>query len=381
MNNNFSALLNACRWGATFLVVLNHVRHLMLVDYKDVEYKNIFIKGFYFITGLGHEAVVVFFVISGFLVGGLTVLKWSTKISYKDYFAARFSRIYSVLIPALIIGAGLDWIVLTYFNGSDINTNSSIPHINSMNAVISSKLRPDIFLGNIFNLEGISVPILGSNGPLWSLAFEWWYYTIFAALLGFVFDKNIFIKITALLVVIILVILLPTKLILWMLIWLFGVGVYLYGDSSLPKPPRFIAIMLFLVALILSRISHNTENVLEPEPMLTEFIRDFGFGLAFSLLLLGCYNRTFNFPNEKLHKFLADFSYSIYLFHTPLLVFLLAFSHHILGIIFIKQPDVFGLAYFSSLCIVIYIYGYLMSCITEKHSGALRTSIQHVFNK
>lgn len=114
MNNNFSALLNSCRWGAAFLVVLSHVRHLILIDYKDIEYKSIFIKGFYFITGLGHEAVVVFFVISGFLVGGLTVRKWSVKLSYKDYFAARFSRIYSVLIPALLLGAGLDWIGLDW---------------------------------------------------------------------------------------------------------------------------------------------------------------------------------------------------------------------------------------------------------------------------
>ena len=110
MNNNFSALLNACRWGAALLVVLGHARHLILIDYNHVEYKNIFIKGLYFITGLGHEAVVVFFVISGFLVGGLTLRKWSTQISYKDYFAARFSRIYSVLVPALIVGAGLDWL-------------------------------------------------------------------------------------------------------------------------------------------------------------------------------------------------------------------------------------------------------------------------------
>ena len=338
MNGSFSSLLNFFRWIAALLVIASHCRHLILVDFKNVEHSNYLIKAIYFITGFGDEAVIIFFVISGFLVGGLTIRKWSTNVSYKDYFAARFSRIYSTLLPALIVGAGLDWIGLSFFNKSKIYTDSSLYHTSSMDVVISNQLSPDIFLGNILNLEGIIVPIFGSNSPLWSLAFEWWYYTMFAAFLGSIFDSNKFNKIICLLIIIILAILLPTKLILWMVIWLFGVGVYLYGESSLPKPHYLIAIILFITTLISSRLSHNTENVL-PVSMLDDFLRDFGFGMAFSFLLLGCYNRTFILPYEKSHKSLADFSYSVYLFHFPIFILLMALSHDIFNINFI---DIFS---------------------------------------
>jgi peptidoglycan/LPS O-acetylase OafA/YrhL len=35
------------------------------------------------------------------------------------------------------------------------------------------------FVGNLLQLQTIVVSSLGSNGPLWSLANEWWYYVLF----------------------------------------------------------------------------------------------------------------------------------------------------------------------------------------------------------
>ena len=43
MNNNFSITLNFWRWIAALLVVLNHARHLLLVDFTNVDNKNILI--------------------------------------------------------------------------------------------------------------------------------------------------------------------------------------------------------------------------------------------------------------------------------------------------------------------------------------------------
>lgn len=62
--------LNFLRWIAAFLVVVGHLRSLMFPEYSKLVNPSIFQKIFYFITGLGHEGVIIFFVISGFLVGG-----------------------------------------------------------------------------------------------------------------------------------------------------------------------------------------------------------------------------------------------------------------------------------------------------------------------
>ena len=37
-------------------------------------------------------------------------------------------------------------------------------------------------LGNVFFLQTLTTPVWGSNGPLWSLAYEFWYYVCFPLL-------------------------------------------------------------------------------------------------------------------------------------------------------------------------------------------------------
>ena len=70
MSPQFSGFLDFIRWMAALLVVLQHIRYLWFAEYADIQNKTILFKLFYFLTGFGSEAVMVFFVLSGFLVGG-----------------------------------------------------------------------------------------------------------------------------------------------------------------------------------------------------------------------------------------------------------------------------------------------------------------------
>lgn len=379
MNSDFSSLLNFSRWFAAFLVAIGHVRHVALVDYGLIRDKSLFIKFFYFMTGLGHEAVVIFFVISGYLVGGLTFRKWSSGVQYKEYFAARVSRVYTVLFPALIVGGILDLVGSKFYDESMIYSSPDVFHTISIDGVISEKLNAIAFFGNIINLEGVYFPIFGSNGPLWSLAYEWWYYVIFAVVLAIIFERWVFRKIIAILVLGVLIYFLKIKLILWILVWLFGVGVCLYLDSNLPRPPPYIGTFILFAAIFISRLSHNTENVTNPESMLVEFFRDFGVAVAFSIFLLSFYGRKSLFSGAKFHKYLADFSYSMYLFHFPLLILIVAFSHDLFGFHFLMQPDKYGIAFVIVTTAVLYIYGLFMSVLTERNSGAVRKAILSSF--
>lgn len=70
VRKDISSFLNFMRWISAVLVFFHHYRNHLFVSYDLLEKKTIFAKIFYFITLLGHEAVIIFFILSGFFVGG-----------------------------------------------------------------------------------------------------------------------------------------------------------------------------------------------------------------------------------------------------------------------------------------------------------------------
>jgi peptidoglycan/LPS O-acetylase OafA/YrhL len=138
---------------------------------------------FYFATGLGADAVVVFFVLSGFWVGGsvLTAVK-NNSFRWRDYLISRGSRLWIALVPAVFLTVVLAWIGLAGFPSADILAGHQGYH-SLVKPDIAADLAPLVVLGNLFFLQGVVVPVIGTNGPLWSLAYEFWYYVLFPALL------------------------------------------------------------------------------------------------------------------------------------------------------------------------------------------------------
>lgn len=64
-----SDFLNLTRWVAAWFVVAEHLRALVFADFGVANASSLWLP-FYLLTGFGHEAVMIFFVISGYLVGG-----------------------------------------------------------------------------------------------------------------------------------------------------------------------------------------------------------------------------------------------------------------------------------------------------------------------
>jgi peptidoglycan/LPS O-acetylase OafA/YrhL len=68
-----SVYLDALRGIAALLVAFGHVRLMLITDARDLKHLTLLAKFFYFITNLGSSAVMIFFVLSGFLVGSSMV--------------------------------------------------------------------------------------------------------------------------------------------------------------------------------------------------------------------------------------------------------------------------------------------------------------------
>lgn len=367
MNNNIdigiSNFINFSRWICAFIVVLGHVRGLLFVDYSSVFEKNLFVRLFYFISSLGHEAVIVFFVLSGYLVGGVTFNKWNRygpKILV--YFIDRLTRIYIVLIPALVFGFAFDSIGVYFFDFDNIYSSPEIYSFPSVQSSILDTLNIKIFFYNFFMIGKFG--LLGSNGPLWSLHFEWWYYSFFGAICFFYFKKSFL----SLLFALSIIFFMPFKMLILISIWFVGFCSYLFMSKIRLNKVFFLCGMaLFSISIIISKSSHMNGVVLyflKPSIM-----TDFFVAVAYSLMLVSAWGGG---GAHKLHFSLASFSYTTYLFHFPFLFFFVSYIYSIKGAVSKFQPDLAGFSVFFILLSIIYLYSYGCYFLFERNTIRIR---------
>jgi peptidoglycan/LPS O-acetylase OafA/YrhL len=130
---------------------------------------------FYLLSRYVHSAVVVFFLLSGYLVGGSIIRSTASgRWSWRDYLLARGVRLYLALAPALLLTMVWDRIGLGIASGSQGNNDTARAIVTAPEIATNSGLVP--FVGNLAFLQTIAVPNYGSNFALWSSANEGWYY-------------------------------------------------------------------------------------------------------------------------------------------------------------------------------------------------------------
>lgn len=149
-----SIYLDLMRFTAALVVVISHASSFTSLRVPVI-------------SGLGSEAVAVFFVLSGYVISYVSSGKENNVLFF---FKARAIRIYSVLIPALLITYMVDHIGLflhsTYYfeHGNFYSDYSLLTFIKLV-----------FFLGEGFNQH----IVFGSNEPIWSIGFECIYYIFF----------------------------------------------------------------------------------------------------------------------------------------------------------------------------------------------------------
>jgi len=174
-----SGTLDMIRAVAAAVVMIGHVRGLFFVPYGESQHHGLLTQVIYLGTSLGHQAVMIFFVLSGLLVGrSVLVAVRQGRWSWHQYLIRRLSRLYIVLIPALCLTALWDLGGAHFFGSSGVYTGLTADRAILPPSVLSQDTF-GTFLGNASFLMTVVVPVFGSNGPLWSLANEFWYYLLF----------------------------------------------------------------------------------------------------------------------------------------------------------------------------------------------------------
>ncbi len=306
MTPYFSYYLNLVRFLAAIIVLLSHYAypHFTDGDYLIIRELN-----------LGSDAVVLFFVLSGL------VIAYSAEQKDKNintYFFNRFTRLYSVAVPAVILTYILDQI------GSSFDPDAYYGFW--YNPLSFGEM---LFTGLTFSGEwGIAAERLGTNGPYWSLSYEFMYYLMFGF---FVFTKGAM-RIFALILAVFLA---GPRVLLLMPIWVMGCWVYSKIRSGIDLDRKTRSLLIFgpLVVYALSlaygvpekliTITHNLLGQSFTNVVLrfsNEFLWNNFIGILIALHFVGMASIKKEVPSWKdTVTWLSGATFSIYLVHYPVL--------------------------------------------------------------
>ncbi len=262
-----------------------------------------------------HEAVIVFFVMSGLIICSTT---FASHRDLRTYAIARLSRVYSVALPAVVF-----CLLMTAFVPAGVLKPGELTNYHPVTAwsVVSSLL--------FLNESWLNPADLTLNGPYWSLCYEVWYYVAFGAFM-FLEGKKRWIVLAGT-----CLIMGPSVLALFP-IWLAGAwvasGRRFGSDSWSTGKATWIFIASFVVILAinwsgidatLKRAFHDHVTGFWRLESSQRLVTDYLVGLAIlaNLLAFGRLRpgfRRFFGRTVGVFKYLAGFSFTLYLFHRPM---------------------------------------------------------------
>lgn len=252
-----------------------------------------------------HSAVIVFFVLSGFVIGHTTI---SRNRGFAQFAQARLSRLCAIVIPALAITAVIQLIAIQ----ADPAFVATFARSHSFYRYLLSGL----FLNEIW-FSSAAPPI---NIVLWSLSFEFWYYAIFGL---WVFRKggwkSFILPVLALFIA-------GPKILMMMPIWLCGYLAYILPRPKLSTRTAWILVFTgFVVTYIALRTIPFYPYLVGFEPFYyaNQFATDWVIGVILSATLWILPTGTEQVAESEIAPWLrklADLTFPLYVLHYPLLI-------------------------------------------------------------
>jgi peptidoglycan/LPS O-acetylase OafA/YrhL len=309
-----SHVLNFSRAVAALLVLFFHIRSTLVVPYDELDVHNWPARAFFLITTFGHDAVIIFFVLSGYLVGGAVLrLDMRSPRDLVEYAVDRYIRIGPVLIAATALSVTLQQLVPPF----------------------ACHDTPGTILGNALGLQNFLVNPLCNNLPLWSISNEVVYYLAFPAMIAaiscaFSAWLAMLLGCSALIFVLSLKLapLDDTSIVFDFPFWLIGAALWLV-PAGFPRW-RWLALPMLAAALLFGRLDFGKEHF---------WFRDLFLATSFAHVLVTFFNQpmpqsglraTLARPVADWSRRFADLSFSLYVTHYPLIRLYTSFlaNHH-----------------------------------------------------
>lgn len=276
--------------------MIGHVRGATWVEFArlPVEQHTPATAAFFAVTRIGLEAVLIFFVLSGALVGGQLLARTKAgEFSIVDYAIDRATRILIPLIPACLLTYALNWM---------LGTPNSFGEL----------------LSNMTGFGGITAPVLKANAPLWSLTFEIWFYIFGGALAYMAATRR---SLAAILVAIVSIEVFTIIGANFLLFWALGAATTLVIDISYRKAAFVAGLTLALAGMAASQLATASKSI-DAVGYISQASAETVICSGICLMLPLMYAAS---TNSALHLlkgpagFVGGMSYTLYLVHYPVL--------------------------------------------------------------
>ncbi|HEV3109595.1 MAG TPA: acyltransferase [Candidatus Binataceae bacterium] len=344
------AHLDFLRGIAAVAVVLGHIR---LHFFRESIGRTLWYPDF------AHEAVIIFFVLSGYLIGRSILQAVARKNwSSRAYAASRLIRLWLVLLPALILTAAWDNLGLRFFGAA-----SRSPNFGSDSAAT--------FVGNLMFLKKVATPTFGNNYPLWSLAYEFWYYVAGPLLIFACAAESTLLAGWLGLSALVILAVTGRTITAYFGMWLLGLTICLWPRREVLalKAARHLVSIPFVLALVAGTICYRTSGSAK-----LDFVGDGLVAISCAALIYVLIHDPRPAAGGALYgtvaAAMASFSYTLYLTHNPLLNILSCAVARprwpMDGAHLLMVPPIAALAL---------TYGYLIYYVTERHTDRIRRVI------
>ncbi len=348
--------LDSIRFIAALLVLVGHARYETFVEFGALSAadKTLYTGIAYEFSRLGDEGLAMFFVLSGFLVGGRALERIASG-SFRpvDFTIDRLVRIMLPLIPALVLTA-----IVQLVRSQSIN----VMHL----------------LGNLIGLQGVLVPPCSQNEPLWTLSYELWFYVLTWIVGVMAINRH---HLQAGIMLIILALVFTSLKCVFLFCWLIGVFFYICRPTKHSPGMMLCSVGLCLFSIAVHQIAEDSASIslsikhYMPSLDASRIILSASLAFLMQQLVIAPPKKKVLTRFDQIGTRLAASSYSLYITHYPVLHLMVY-----LGLKRASHVNLTTISIFFAVVLFCYLVSWFFYQFFEKHTNIVRKLIKNGVN-